>query len=83
MVNETQKNLKEPQETEILKFFFKKFIFLKISNFKPSAKPSAQKLLPPKQKQKEKKLLPSAEASAFGPPLLHGITTSSMFINFE
>ena len=33
---------------------------------KPSAWPSAKKLLPPKQKQKEKKLLPSAEASAFG-----------------
>ena len=40
---------------------------------KPSARPSAKKLLPPKQKQKEKKLLPSAEASAFGPPL-HFVT---------
>ena len=45
------------------------FLIFHLSNIKPSAKPSAKKLLPPKQKQKEKKLLPSAEASAFGPPL--------------
>ena len=48
----------------------KKASYFTLLKMKPSAKPSAKKLLPPKQKQKEKKLLPSAEASAFGPPLL-------------
>ena len=48
----------------------KKASYFIFENMKPSAQPSAKKLLPPKQKQKEKKLLPSAEASAFGPPLL-------------
>ena len=65
------KDMNYSHENKILKVFLNKiFLIFHLSNIKPSAKPSAKKLLPPKQKQKEKKLLPSAEASAFGPPLV-------------
>ena len=52
----------------------KKASYFTFQKMKPSAQPSAKKLLPPKQKQKEKKLLPSAEASAFGPPLVRTLS---------
>ena len=51
------------------KEFWKKRFRFNFFYLKPSAWPSPKKLLLPKQKQKQKKLLPSAEASAFGPLL--------------
>ena len=59
----------------------KKASYFTFQKMKPSAQPSAKKLLPPKQKQKEKKLLPSAEASAFGPPLFWILDTTGIAQN--